>query len=96
VLVLTRRTNESIVIGQDIVITILDVRGEQVRIGIAAPRDVNVHREEVFLDLQNANKAAAAPSAAALGALGALAPKPSAARTGPAPKPGPPAAPPAT
>jgi carbon storage regulator len=48
VLVLTRRSNQSIMIGTDIVVTVLEVRGEQVRIGIQAPREVDVHREEVF------------------------------------------------
>ena len=47
-LVLTRRSNQSIMIGHDIVVTVLEVRGEQVRIGIKAPREVEVHREEVF------------------------------------------------
>jgi carbon storage regulator len=52
VLVLTRRANQSIMIGDDIVVTVLDVRGDQVRIGIKAPREVGVHREEVFVALQ--------------------------------------------
>jgi carbon storage regulator len=52
VLVLTRRANQSIMIGDDIVVTVLDVRGDQVRIGIKAPRAVDVHREEVFVALQ--------------------------------------------
>ena len=47
-LVLTRRTNQSIMIGRDVVVTVLEVRGEQVRLGIEAPREVDVHREEVF------------------------------------------------
>ena len=51
-LVLTRRANQSIMIGDDIVVTVLDVRGDQVRIGIKAPRSVDVHREEVFIALQ--------------------------------------------
>ena len=51
-LVLTRRSSQSIVIGKDIVVTVLEVRGDQVRIGVSAPRDVDVHREEVFLELQ--------------------------------------------
>ena len=46
-------------IGHDIVVTVLEVRGDQVRIGIRAPRSVDVHREEVFATLQQANKAAA-------------------------------------
>jgi len=47
-LVLTRRVNERIVIGDDITVTVLEVRGDQVRIGIEAPRDVKVFREEVL------------------------------------------------
>jgi carbon storage regulator len=46
-------------IGHDIVVTVLEVRGDQVRLGIRAPRSVDVHREEVFATLQQANKAAA-------------------------------------
>jgi carbon storage regulator len=59
VLVLTRRANQSIMIGHDIVVTVLEVRGDQVRLGIKAPRSVDVHREEVFAALQQANQAAA-------------------------------------
>lgn len=73
-LVLTRRANESIMIGDDIVITVLDVRGDQIRIGINAPRSVAVHREEVYAELQAENQAAASPSAAALANLGKLLP----------------------
>lgn len=46
-LVLSRKKNESIVIAGDIVITVVEVRGDKVRLGIVAPRDVPVHREEV-------------------------------------------------
>lgn len=46
-LVLTRHANQKIVIGEDITITVLEVRGDQVRIGIDAPREIRVHREEV-------------------------------------------------
>jgi carbon storage regulator len=73
-LVLTRRSQQSIMIGKDVVITVLEVRGDQVRIGVSAPRDVEVHREEVFLELQEANRSAASPSAEALTALGKLLP----------------------
>ena len=73
-LVLTRRSQQSIVIGKDIVITVLEVRGDQVRIGVSAPRDVDVHREEVFLELQQANRSAASPAAGAVEALGQLLP----------------------
>jgi len=75
-LVLTRRANQSIMIGHDIVVTVLEVRGDQVRIGIRAPRDVDVHREEVFAALQQANVSAASPSKEALEQLNALKPKP--------------------
>ena len=58
-LVLTRRANQSIMIGHDIVVTVLEVRGDQVRLGIRAPRSIDVHREEVFATLQQANQDAA-------------------------------------
>lgn len=58
-LVLTRRANQSIIIGDDVVVTVLEVRGDQVRIGITAPRDVTVHREEVYRALHEANVDAA-------------------------------------
>jgi len=58
VLVLSRRTNESIMIGHDVVVTVLEVRGDTVRLGISAPRTVDVHREEVFLALEQADEAA--------------------------------------
>ncbi|WP_108664183.1 carbon storage regulator CsrA [Euzebya rosea] len=73
-LVLTRRANESIMIGDDIVITVLDVRGDQIRLGIKAPRSVAVHREEVYAELQEANQAAASPSKAAMANLSKLLP----------------------
>lgn len=57
-LVLTRRKNQSIVIGDDIVITVLEVKGDQIRLGITAPRDVQVYREELLADLTEANRSA--------------------------------------
>ena len=47
-LVLTRHVHQSIVIGHDVVVTVLEVRGDQVRLGITAPKEIQVHREEVF------------------------------------------------
>jgi carbon storage regulator len=47
-LVLTRRINQAITVGKDVAVTILDINGTQVRIGISAPRDVAVHREEIY------------------------------------------------
>jgi carbon storage regulator len=68
-LVLTRRANQSIMIGHDVVVTVLEVRGDQVRLGIRAPREVDVHREEVFAALQSANRSAASPSGDAMKSL---------------------------
>ncbi|QDU29897.1 Carbon storage regulator [Anatilimnocola aggregata] len=60
-LVLSRKRDERILIGDSIVVTIVDIRGDKVRIGIEAPSDVAVHREEVLLALQqHAAQAAAA------------------------------------
>lgn len=67
-LILTRRVGENIVVGDDIVISVVEVRGDAVRIGIQAPRSVTVHREEVYRELQRANEAAASPSDEAVGA----------------------------
>lgn len=55
-LALTRRIGESIVIGNDVEVTILDVKGEQVRIGIQAPKDVSIHRKEIYLQIKEANQ----------------------------------------
>jgi carbon storage regulator len=49
-------------IGHEIVVTVLEVRGDQVRLGIKAPRSIDVHREEIFVQLQQANRDAVAPS----------------------------------
>jgi carbon storage regulator len=51
-LVLTRKSNQSIMIGDDIEVSVLSVMGEKVRIGIQAPRDVPVFRKEVYLEIQ--------------------------------------------
>lgn len=61
-LVLTRRLNQSIKIGDDIEITVIEVRGDQVRLGVSAPRDVSVHRKEVYLQIQQENQAASQSS----------------------------------
>ncbi|MGQ0826039.1 MAG: carbon storage regulator CsrA [Actinomycetota bacterium] len=71
---LTRRANQSIMIGHDIVVTVLEVRGDQVRLGIKAPRSIDVHREEIWAQLRDANRDAVAPSKTALDALGDLKP----------------------
>ena len=51
-LVLSRQKDESIMIGDDVEITIVDVRGDKVRLGINAPRSVSVHRKEIYLAIQ--------------------------------------------
>lgn len=51
-LILTRRIGESVVIGDDIHITVLGVKGNQVRVGVNAPKDVSVHREEIYQRIQ--------------------------------------------
>ena len=73
-LVLTRRANQSIVIGGEVTVTVLEVRGDQVRLGIQAPKSVQVHREEVWAELASANREAASPGEAALEGLKDLKP----------------------
>lgn len=76
-LVLTRSANQSIVIDEEIVVTVLDVRGEHVRIGISAPDHIQIHRQEVFEAVQEANRRAA-ESSGDLSSLGGLADQPAA------------------
>ena len=52
-LILTRRVGETLMIGDDVTITVLGVKGNQVRIGVNAPKDVAVHREEIYQRIQN-------------------------------------------
>lgn len=57
-LALTRKKNEAIIIDNNIEITILEVKGDQVKIGISAPKDVSIYRKEVYAQIQEANKEA--------------------------------------
>jgi len=59
-LILSRKINEKVIIGDDITISIIEVRGDQVRIGIDAPKKVKVFRQEVFEAIRDENKAASA------------------------------------
>ena len=52
-LILTRKVNESLMVGDDVIVTVLGIKGGQIRIGINAPRDVEVHRQEVYEKIQN-------------------------------------------
>lgn len=68
-LVLTRKAGESIVIGSEIRVTVLEMQGRQIRLGIEAPADVSVHRGEVYERIKKENKLAAAGDSSALSRL---------------------------
>ncbi len=69
-LVLSRQKNETIMIGDDVQITIVDVRGDKIRIGIVAPASVPVHRKEVYDAIQAENLAASQADTGDLASLG--------------------------
>ena len=60
-LALTRKKGEALMINNNVEITILEVRGDQVKIGISAPKDVPIYRKEVYLQIQEENKASFSP-----------------------------------
>ena len=57
-LALSRRKNEAIVINNNIEITVLDIRGDQIKLGISAPKEIPIYRKEVYIQIQNENKQA--------------------------------------
>jgi carbon storage regulator len=76
-LVLSRQRDETIMIGDDIEVTVVDIRGDKVRLGITAPKEIAVHRKEVYEAIKKENKAAAQVKPEDITGLGNVAPKPS-------------------
>lgn len=68
-LVLTRKKDQSIIINDNVELTVLEIQGDQVRIGINAPKNVAIHRKEVFMEIQQENKKAAEVKNVQLGDL---------------------------
>ncbi len=68
-LALSRKKNEALVINNNIEITVLEIKGDQVKIGIAAPREVPIYRKEVYLQIQQANREAMEAAAEGLADL---------------------------
>lgn len=71
-LVLSRKKNESIIIGDNIEIVIVDIKGDQVKVGVKAPKNVTVHRAEVYEEIQKENLEAAKTKSAKMTGLGDL------------------------
>src|SRR5438876_11024814 len=75
-LVLSRQRDETIMIGDDIEVTVVDIRGDKVRLGINAPREISVHRKEVYDAIRRENRAAAQVKPEDVSGVGKPAPKP--------------------
>ena len=75
-LVLSRQRDETIMIGDDILVTVVDIRGDKVRLGITAPKEVTVHRKEVYEAIRRENRAAAQLKPDDLSGLGKINTKP--------------------
>ncbi|MCH8074292.1 MAG: carbon storage regulator CsrA [SAR324 cluster bacterium] len=71
-LILTRKSGESITIGDDIKIQVIEIKGKQVRLGIEAPKKYSIHREEVYIRIQEENKRAASKAPLTLKSIGDL------------------------
>jgi carbon storage regulator len=68
-LILTRKVGESVAIGDDIQVSVVEIKGTQVKLGIKAPKDVTVHREEIYLKILEENKRASEVSKEILGSM---------------------------
>ena len=75
-LVLSRQRDETIMIGDDIEVTVVDIRGDKVRLGITAPKEISVHRKEVYDAIRRENRAAAQVKPEDLSGLGKVGPPP--------------------
>ncbi len=77
-LVLSRQRDETIMIGDDIEVTVVDIRGDKVRLGISAPKEISVHRKEVYEAIKRENRDAAQPKIKPedIAQLGKVGPKP--------------------
>ena|SRR5688572_25404204 len=84
-LVLSRQRDETIMIGDDIEVTVVDIRGDKVRLGITAPKEISVHRKEVYDAIKRENRAAAQVKPEDLSGLGKVAPKGTGSGTGSGP-----------
>ena len=74
-LVLSRQRDETIMIGDDIEVTVVDIRGDKVRLGINAPKEISVHRKEVYDAIRRENRAAAQVKPEDLSGLGKMTPQ---------------------
>ena len=74
-LVLSRQRDETIMIGDDIEVTVVDIRGDKVRLGITAPKEISVHRKEVYDAIKRENRAAAQVKPEDISGLGKVAPR---------------------
>jgi len=71
-LVLTRKLNETIVIGDNIEVTVLDIKGDQVRLGVSAPKEVGIYRKEIYLEIKKENQQASLANLTSLKIIGKI------------------------
>lgn len=71
-LVLTRKLNESIMVGDSVEVTVVDIKGDHVKLGITAPKEVKVHRKEIFVAIQRENIDASRSALESIGEIGGI------------------------